>query len=302
MVFTVTLNPAIDYVIQTDQPLQLGAVNRNCAEAIHFGGKGINVSCVLQELGVDSIALGFIAGFTGKGLEQGLQRQGLNTDFITVADGLTRINVKITGQPETQINGMGPRITQKEMEQLLDRLSRLTEQDVLVLSGSSPSCLGQEVYGNLLAAVSQKHIPVVVDASGELLCRTLPHRPFLVKPNHLELGELFGLELETDQQIVCCAEQLQKMGAENVLVSMGERGAILLDAQGKLHRISCPSGQVVSTVCAGDAMVAGFLAGYLQTGSYDYALRLGTAAGSATAFSVGIATKEQIFGLLARIQ
>ena len=301
MIYTVTLNPAIDYVAQLNGPLNLGGINRNAAESVQFGGKGINVSGVLQALGQDTVTLGFIAGFTGDGLEKGLREQGIRTDFIRVAEGLTRINVKLKADTETEINGIGPAITDRDMQALYGQLDKLTEGDYLVLSGSVPACLGSDVYGKMMERLRSRKIPVVVDARKELLRKVLPYQPFLVKPNHIELGEIFGRTLTDDSQILACAEALQKMGARNVLVSMASKGALLLDENGISHRIGCPLGTVVNSVGAGDAMVAGFLAGWIQTGDYAYALKLGTAAGSATAFSLGLADKQTIMTLLSQL-
>lgn len=301
MIYTVTCNPAVDYVVRLDGPLQLGGVNRNRGEAVQFGGKGINVSGVLHALGQDTVALGFIAGFTGDGLEKGLQAIGIKTDFIRVRDGLTRINVKVKAGQETEINGIGPQITQQDMQKLYKQLDHLTEGDYLVLSGSIPGCLESDVYEKIMKRLSSRRIPVVVDATKDLMLNVLKYRPFLIKPNHHELGEFFGRVLTEEAQMVECAGQLQKKGARNVLVSMAGDGALLLDETGKAHRIGCPKGTVVNSVGAGDSMVAGFLTGFLQTGDFEYALRLGTAAGSATAFSPGLADSERIMTLLEQL-
>lgn len=301
MIYTVTFNPAIDYVVQLEDSLQLGKVNRNRAEDIQFGGKGINVSGVLRALGHGTVALGFIAGFTGDGLEKGLQAKGLQTDFIRVRDGLTRINVKVKAGQETEINGIGPLITGEDMGKLYKQLDKLTEEDYLVLSGSIPSCLESDTYERIMAHLQARNIPIVVDATKDLLLNVLRYRPFLIKPNNHELGEIFGTELKTDEQIILCARKLQERGARNVLVSMAGDGALLLDENGKTHRIGCPKGRVVNSVGAGDSMVAGFLAGYLESGDYEAALKLGTAAGSATAFSLGLADRETIMTLLSQL-
>ena len=298
MIYTVTFNPAIDYVVHLSAPLQAGKINRTAAEDYQFGGKGINVSGVLKTLGVDSVALGFVAGFTGKALEEGLQKQGLKTDLICVEEGMTRINVKVKGAEETEINGMGPQITQAHMEQLYAQLELLQEGDTLVLSGSIPGCLSQDTYEKILARVEGKKLRTVVDATGQLLVNVLKYRPFLIKPNNHELGEIFGTTPVTTEEILSCARKLQGMGARNVLVSLAGDGALLLDETGCSHRIGCPRGKVVNSVGAGDSMVAGFLAGYLRSGDYAYALKLGTACGSATAFSLGLAEKSLIDQLL----
>ena len=297
MIYTVTFNPAVDYVAQLGGSFQLGGLNRNCSEAVYFGGKGINVSVVLTALGIDNVALGFIAGFTGEGLEKGLSQAGVHTDFVRVSEGLTRINVKIKAAEETEINGIGPVITGADMQKLYDQLDRLNGEDYLVLSGSIPACLGDDAYEKIMEQLAGRGVPVVVDATGNLLERVLKYKPFLIKPNHHELAELFGQQMKTREQIAVAAKTLQQRGAQNVLVSMAGDGALLLDATGAVHHIQCPAGTVVNSAGAGDSMVAGFLAGYLQTGDYDHALRLGTAAGSATAFAVGMADKESIMKL-----
>ncbi|MBQ2947339.1 MAG: 1-phosphofructokinase [Clostridia bacterium] len=299
MIYTVTLNPAIDYVVRLGGSLQPGGINRSAQEDYEFGGKGVNVSRVLHALGVESALLGFVAGFTGEGLEQGLRGMGLDTRFIRLPGGMTRINVKLKAGEETEINGMGPGISPEDMDRLYAQLETIGEGDVLVLSGSIPAGLPEDTYARIMARVSGRGVRVVVDASGPLLESVLACRPFLIKPNHIELGGLFGRTLSSDEEIEACARSLQKMGARNVLVSMAARGALLLDEHGRTHRIACPAGQVVNSVGAGDSMVAGFVAGYLESGDYSHALRLGTAAGSATAFSVGLAQREQIERLLA---
>jgi len=298
MIYTVTFNPAIDYVVRLDTPLSPGALNRSTGEDFQFGGKGINVSNVLHTLGMQNTALGFIAGFTGEGLEKGLQAMGLTTDFIRLPQGMTRINVKVKAAQETEINGMGPVITSEAMERLYAQLDKLTSDDVLVLSGSIPGSLQADTYENIMAYLEGRNIPIVVDATRDLLVNVLKYKPFLIKPNNHELGELFGIVLQTDAQIVECARRLRAMGARNVLVSMAGDGALLVDENDTAHRIGCPKGKVINSVGAGDSMVAGFLAGFLQTGDYSYALRLGTAAGSATAFSLGLADKLLIDALM----
>lgn len=300
MIYTVTFNPAIDYTVKL-AALNPGQINRNQREEYLFGGKGINVSGVLKTLGVESVALGFVAGFTGEGLEKGLQKQGIATRFVHVKQGMTRINVKIKAEEETEINGIGPEITDEDLRELYDFLKQLRPEDTLVLSGSIPGCLPSDTYEQIMALLQDKDIPIVVDATKELLVNVLKYRPFLIKPNNHELGEIFGTVLQTDEQIVACAGKLQQMGARNVLVSMAGDGALLLDEHGTVHRIGCPKGTVVNSVGAGDSMVAGFLAGFLQTGDYGYALKLGTAAGSATAFSIGLGEKELIDVLMKQL-
>lgn len=298
MIYTLTLNPAIDYVVQLDTPLTPGAINRTHSEVFQFGGKGINVSNVLRALGLPTTALGFIAGFTGLGLEEALQKAGLATDFIRLPQGNTRINMKLKGAQETEINGSGPDVTEEALLSLFTRLEALQAGDVLVLSGSVPHSLPDDIYGQILCRLEGKDITAVVDAAGPALTCALPCRPFLIKPNRQELETLFGAALSSDEEILSCARRLQSQGARNVLVSLAGDGALLLDETGKAHRLPCPAGPVINSVGAGDSMVAGFLAGWLQTGDYGDALRLGIAAGSATAFSLRLADKAAIEALL----
>lgn len=300
MVYTVTFNPALDYVLRLED-FQTGALNRaDCAE-IHYGGKGVNVSTVLRNLGVDNVALGFLAGFTGQALEQGLREAGIRTDFIWLDHGCTRINVKIQSRQETEINHRGPAITASALEALFEKLDRLEKGDILVLAGSIPAPAPEIVYDRVLSRVERRGVLTVVDAAGRLLWSVLPHRPFLIKPNRLELGELFLRDLETDREITECARILQKHGARNVLVSLAEEGSLLLDETGACHRLRVPPGKVRSSVGAGDSMVAGFLAGWLKEGTYEAAHRMGAAAGSATAFSDGLACGDDIRALLRAI-
>ena len=301
MIYTVTFNPAIDYVVRLDAPLEVGEVNRAGGEDCVLGGKGINVSGVLAQLDCPSVALGFVAGETGAWLERGLEKQGLETDFVHLEQGMTRINVKIKAGLETELNGAGPDIPESAVRQLEEQLDALNENDILILAGSIPRSLPQDTYERLLARLQGKGVRAVVDATRDLLVNVLQYRPFLIKPNNHELGEIVGRELKTDAEIIAAARALQEKGACNVLVSMAGDGAILVDETGKVHRIGCPRGKVVNSVGAGDSMVAGFVAGWMQTGSYDMALRLGTACGSATAFSLGLATREKIEELLKQI-
>ena len=278
--------------------LRPGQINRTQSEEIQYGGKGINVSTVLSALGVENVALGFLAGFTGRALEEGLRSQGIRTDFIWLPDGLTRINVKVKGGDETEINGQGPTIGPVALRSLQDKLDRLEAGDILVISGSVPAALSHDVYEQILARLEDRGIQFVVDSTRDLLCSALPYHPFLIKPNNLELGEIFGKTPVTDTEIRHCAAQLQAKGARNVLVSMAGDGSLLVDERGNCHRLGVPKGKVRNSVGAGDSMVAGFLAGWLETGDYAYAQRLGAAAGSATAFADGLATKEQIMALI----
>lgn len=300
MIYTVTFNPALDYVVKVDN-FCTGGINRVYQENVFFGGKGINVSVVLKELGLTSTALGFTAGFTGEAIENGLKEQGITADFIRLAEGMSRINVKMKSQNETEINGQGPNIPQEALDALFEKLSRLEEGDVLILAGSIPNTLPEDVYEQIMAKLDGKGILIAVDATKDLLLNVLKYHPFLIKPNNHELGEMFGVTLETDEDIVFYAKKLQEQGANNVLISMAGDGAILITAEGAVHKIGVPKGTVVNSVGAGDSMVAGFMAGYLTTGDYGVALKLGTASGSATAFSEGLAVKEDIDRLLATL-
>ena len=296
MVYTVTFNPAIDYIVHTAE-MKLGATNRSDREEMYFGGKGINVSIVLRELGIDSKALGFTAGFTGEAIEKGLADVGIDTDFVRLERGNSRINVKIKSAEETELNGQGPDIDDKAISALFEKLDKLSDGDTLILAGSIPSSLPSDIYQRILERLSGKRIKAVVDATKDLLLNVLKYKPFLVKPNNHELGEMFGVTLKTDEEIEKYARKLQDMGAVNVLISMAGDGAMLIDEYGKMHRCGVCKGTVKNSVGAGDSMVAGFIAGSLQ-GDYEYALTLGTAAGGATAFSDGLATKEKITELL----
>lgn len=296
MVYTVTFNPAIDYVVHTGE-MKLGATNRSQKEEMYFGGKGINVSIVLRELGIASKALGFTAGFTGEAIEKGLSEIGIDTDFVRLESGNSRINVKIKSAEETELNGQGPDIDEKSIKALFEKLDKLTDGDTLILAGSIPSSLPSDIYQKILERLSGKKIKAVVDATKDLLLNVLRYKPFLVKPNNYELGEMFGVELSDDADIEKYARKLQDMGAVNVLISMAGDGAMLIDEFGKMHRCGVCKGVVKNSVGAGDSMVAGFTAGLLE-GDYEYALKLGTAAGGATAFSDGLAEKATIYELL----
>lgn len=297
MIYTVTFNPALDYVVRMDE-LALGQVNRTVSEDVQLGGKGINVSWVLRELGHENVALGFVAGFTGKAIEDGLAAKGVATDFIHLPAGLTRINVKLKAGEETEINGKGPDISAEALEELYHKLDALGEGDVLVLAGSIPASMPSDVYESILARLEGKKVLCAVDATRDLLVNVLKYRPFVIKPNNHELGEIFGRTLTTDEEIRECAAKLQEQGARNVLVSMAGDGAMLLDENGICHRLAAHKGKVKNSVGAGDSMVAGFLAGYLDSGDYEQALRVGSAAGSATAFSDVLATRPEIEALL----
>ncbi len=296
MIYTVTFNPALDYVVRVDH-FKLGEVNRTAEENIFYGGKGINVSAVLANLGYESRALGFVAGFTGEEIERGAKRLGFESDFIHVEKGMSRINVKLKSGQESEINGMGPEITQGDVDKLFEKLEYLKEGDVIVLSGSIPSSIDRGIYERILAKLQGRGILAVVDAEKELLLNVLKYHPFLIKPNNHELGDMFGTVLESREEISEYAGRLQKMGAANVLVSMAGDGSLLVTEDGQVCRMGAARGKVKNSVGAGDSMVAGFLAGYLEKGDYSHALRLGTAAGGATAFSDGLGTRERIMEL-----
>ena len=299
MIYTVTFNPSLDYVVQVDD-FAVGEINRTRTESIYPGGKGINVSLVLQNLGLPSVALGFTAGFSGAEIERLLQEAGCRCDFIAVKEGYSRINTKIISGAETALNGQGPQLSEAELAALFNKLRRLTQDDVLVLAGSIPASLPNNIYEQILELLQPVGTRIVVDATGDLLLKVLKYRPFLIKPNHEELGEFFGRgPLLTEEEILAAAQKLQQQGARNVLVSRGANGALLLDENGKLHKQASPKGTLVNSVGAGDSMVAGFLAGYLQTQDYDAALRLGVAAGSASAFKAWLATREDVEKILA---
>lgn len=301
MIYTVTFNPALDYTVKLEQ-LNLGEVNRTEGENVYFGGKGINVSVVLQNLGLDSVALGFVAGFTGNEIEAQVRAAGVKTKFIHLAQGLSRINVKIKGSKETEINGSGPSINQEDVKELFDQLKQLEDGDILVLAGAIPSALPENIYEQIMERLSQKKIDIVVDATKDLLLNVLKFHPFLIKPNNHELGEMFGIQLKTIEEIEKYARRLQEMGAQNVLISMAGDGALLVTREGSLHKISAAKGKVVNSVGAGDSMVAGFVASYSQNHDYRKALLYGSAAGSATAFSEGLAIKEKVEELFEQLQ
>lgn len=299
MIYTVTFNPAIDYVVRTPH-MKMGEVNRSSSEEIFFGGKGINVSVVLAELGVCSKALGFVAGFTGRAIEEGIADKGVTSDFVHLENGFSRINVKIKSDEETELNGQGPVISETDIAKLYSKLDELSEGDTIVLAGSIPNSLPADIYEKILAYLAPKNVRAVVDATGKLLMNVLKYKPFLVKPNNHELGEIFGVKLKTYDDIVMYANKLREMGAKNVLVSMAGDGAVLVDEQGNVHSCGVCKGTVVNSVGAGDSMVAGFIAG-CEKGNYDYALKLGTAAGGATAFSMGLAEKKLIDELFSQL-
>lgn len=289
MIYTLTFNPAIDYIITTDKIIK-GQVNRTNSEQIHFGGKGINVSLILKEFDIPSTALGFVGGFTGEALECHLKQKGVKCDFVKVS-GNTRINVKIN---DTDINATGPDITDFELGQLYQRLDNIKSGDYLVISGSVPKSLPQNTYETILERLKNKDVGFALDAEKDLLVKTLKYNPFLVKPNHHELGAIFETVITDFNTALLYAEKLQNMGAQNVMVTMGDKGAILLDKCGKTHAISAPQGDVISAVGSGDSAVAAFLAEYIKSGDYKECLKLAVAAGSATAFSDGLAKIDYI--------
>lgn len=299
MIYTVTFNPAIDYIVHTGT-MQVGQVNRSQGEELYFGGKGINVSFVLHELGLPSKALGFVAGFTGAAIEAGIQEQGIATDFVHLDSGFSRINVKIKSGEETELNGQGPNISEAAVAELFEKLNQLQDGDILILAGSIPNTMPADSYEKILAHLSDKKIKVVVDATKDLLLKVLPYHPFLIKPNNHELGELFGVTLHSIEEIATYAKKLQEMGAQNVLISMAGDGALLIDETGKQHVCGVCKGKVKNSVGAGDSMVAGFVAGSMH-GDYEAALKLGTAAGGATAFSEGLAQRAEIERLLQQL-
>ena len=300
MIYTMTLNPALDYVMHP-LTLDMGFTNRSSSEELYCGGNGINISTLLKELDVPSIAMGIAGGFTGDYLLTELQDKGIASNFVRLDRGNTRINIKLNGIVMTMVNGMGPKIPEKKVDELLERMDVVRAGDTLVLTGSIPNSLPEDIYTQIMGKLAGRGIQFVVDAPGQLLMESLKAHPFLIKPNNHELGEIVGRVLNTEDEIVAAARTLQEKGARNVLVSMAGDGALLLDEQGQTHRIGCPKGKVVNSVGAGDSMVAGFVAGYLQSGDYTTALRLGTACGSATAFSLGLAKKEEIEKLLLTI-
>ena len=297
MIYTVTLNPSLDYFLSVEH-FAIGKTNRSNEEVYRPGGKGINVSWVLHNLGLESTALGFLAGFTGQEIKRQMETTGIATDFIELPGGMSRLNVKIKQMDATEINASGPILSEKNLEELRKKLSALTQGDILILSGSLPGSVTTDIYKDLMEEVDGKGIPVIVDAIGDALLKTLPLHPFLMKPNHQELSELFDVELSTREQVIPYAGKLQEWGAQNVLVSLGGAGAVLLDQNGVVYESEVPRGKLINAVGAGDSMVAGFLAGYLEKQDFAHAFLMGMAAGSASAFSEGLAdraTVEQLY-------
>ena len=297
MIYTVTFNPSLDYVVQLGHFAPAG-INRTTSEHIFPGGKGNNVAVIASNLGIQTRALGFKAGFTGDAMEQMLQQYGCDTDFIPLEEGMTRINVKVKSSQEFEINGQGPIISEAKIEALHNKLGQLQEGDILALSGSIPNTLPGDIYEQIMQRLQGKNIKISVDATQDLLMNVLKYHPFLIKPNNHELEEIFHTSFHSDEEIIACAKKLQNMGAVNVLVSMAGDGAILVDEHGNVSKQAPPKGEVINSVGAGDSMVAGFLVGYLTSGDYQDALGLGTAAGSATAFTAWLAGKKEIMALL----
>lgn len=299
MIFTVTFNPSLDYIVRVDE-MRLGTINRTNYEQLLPGGKGINVSIVLGNLGHPSRALGFSAGVTGVALEKLLADAGVDADLVHVKEGFTRINAKVKAAEETELNGQGPRIAPEDVDALFSKLDVLGQDDTLIISGSVPNTLPSDMYEQVMERLAGRGVRIVVDAERDLLTRVLPYRPFLVKPNNHELGDIFGVTLKTRDEVVPYARRMQEMGAQNVLVSMAGEGGVLVAADGQVYQSPAAKGTVVNSVGAGDSCVAGFLAGLMETGSYQTAFRMGLAAGSASAFSDHLATRPEVEDLMSR--
>ena len=297
MIYTVTFNPSLDYIVSVNN-FQLGMTNRTATEMMLPGGKGINVSIVLKNLGLENTALGFVAGFTGDEIQRQVEEIGVNARFIPVDEGISRINLKLQNIEGTEINGQGPAISREKTQQLFEMLDQLQEGDVLALAGSIPASMPDDIYRNILKQLDGRGILIAVDATKDLLVNVLEYHPFLVKPNNHELGEIFGVELKDRESVIPYAKKMQEMGAANVLVSMAGDGAILVTKDGKVYETMPPKGKVVNSVGAGDSMVAGFITGYLNTKDMEKAFRLGVAAGSASAFCSWLATRDEIVALL----
>lgn len=293
MIYTVTFNPSLDYIVSVED-FKLGLTNRTSSELLLPGGKGINVSIVLKNLGIDNTALGFVAGFTGEEVVKRLEKLGVKNGFLEIPEGFTRINVKLKSIDGTEINGQGPYIGEDKMEKLLMKLDELGEKDVLFLSGSIPASMPDDTYQKIMERLKDKGVLISVDATQELLLKVLPYHPFLIKPNNHELGEIFGVELRTRESVVPYGKKLQEMGAENVLISMAGEGAVLIASDGQVYDAPAPKGILKNGVGAGDSMVAGFMAGWLERKEYRHAFYMGVAAGSASAFSEQLAVKEEI--------
>lgn len=301
LIYTVTFNPSLDYIVGV-KDFKLGATNRTAYEQMLAGGKGINVSYVLKNLGFESTAIGFLAGFVGEELKRRIVADGINADFLTLEDGISRINVKLKDIDGTEINGMGPDIAPDKVKELRAMINALKAGDILVLAGSIPQSMPDTIYMDIMADLQGRGVNIVVDATRDLLMNVLSYKPFLIKPNNHELGEIFGVELSTREEVVPYAKKLQEKGARNVLVSMAGEGAVLIDENGCVYMSEAPKGKVVNAVGAGDSMVAGFVAGYLEKKNYEYAFHKGLAAGSASAFSEQLATKAEVEALLSKIE
>ena len=308
MIYTITFNPALDYTVQVEK-FEIGKINRTKSENILAGGKGLNVSIILKRLGIENTALSFIAGFTGKELERKIKQYNIKTDFIEINNGYTRINVKISSlkknsliqERETALNGNGPEITQEDIDELLEKIKKINSEDIVILSGNVPKCINEDIYEIICKELNEKNVKFVVDASQKLLMNCLKYKPFFIKPNKDELEETFNTKIKTKKEIIIYAKKLQEKGAQNVLISLGGDGAILITKDNEVYYSNTPKGQVKNTVGAGDSMVAGFITGYLKKKNYIEALKLGIASGSATAFSAGLAMNEEINELLKQI-
>ena len=300
MIYTVTFNPSLDYIVDVED-FRLGMTNRTCSEQMMAGGKGINVSIVLRNLGIENTALGFIAGFTGDEIRRQVAGIGIRAQFITIPEGISRINLKLRSIDGTEINGMGPTIGPEQLDALYDKLGTLTDRDTLVLAGSIPASMPSSIYSDIMERLYAKGVTFVVDATKQLLLNVLRYRPFLIKPNNHELGELFGITLSTREAVVPYARKLQEQGARNVLVSMAGQGAVLVAENGSVHMTPAPKGTLVNAVGAGDSMVAGFLAGWQEQHDYGHAFRMGVAAGSASAFSRYLATRKEVERVYAQL-
>ncbi len=300
MIYTVTFNPSLDYIVSVDG-FKLGLTNRTGSELILPGGKGINVSTILNNLGISSTALGFVAGFTGEEIVREVEKLGIPSDFIQIPEGISRINVKLKSIDGTEINGMGPEIAADKVEELMRKLDVLGEGDVLVLAGSIPASMPDDMYSRIMERLEGRGVLFFVDATGALLRNVLKYHPFLIKPNNHELGELFGVRITAREEAVPYAVKLQEMGARNVLVSMAGEGAVLVAENGEVHSAPAPKGTLVNAVGSGDSMVAGFLAGWMERKDYRHAFYMGVAAGSASAFSENLASKTEILELYEKI-
>ena len=300
MIYTITFNPALDYILKVDN-FEIGKINRTEAEKILPGGKGLNVSIVLKNLGFENTALGFIGGFTGEELQKRIEAQGINTDFIKVKKGITRINVKITSNQETALNGNGPEITDSDIQELLEKIDNIKKEDIVILAGNVPKCINKNIYEIICVNLERNGVTFIVDATKELLINILKYKPFLIKPNKEELEETFKVKISSKEDIIVYAKKMQMMGAQNVLVSLGGDGAILITSDNQILQSNAPKGKVLNTVGAGDSMVAGFLAGYIEQKNYEFALKMGISSGSASAFSMNLATKKDVESLLEQI-